>query len=134
MTPRLEAIGIVVSDMAASLDFYRRLGVAVPEDTDADGHAMVELETGIRLMWDTRELIHGFDPSWTAPTGSPRVALAFALPDPAGVDRLYAELAGLGFGHKEPWDAFWGQRYAMVRDPDGNGVDLFASLEGFRTQ
>jgi uncharacterized glyoxalase superfamily protein PhnB len=26
-------------------------------------------------------------------------------------------------------DAFWGQRYATVLDPDGNSVDLFASLE-----
>jgi uncharacterized glyoxalase superfamily protein PhnB len=30
---------------------------------------------------------------------------------------------------KEPWDAFWGQRYAAVGDPDGNLIDLFAPLE-----
>jgi len=30
--------------------------------------------------------------------------------------------------HKAPWDAFWGQRYAQVLDPDGNSVDLFAPL------
>jgi uncharacterized glyoxalase superfamily protein PhnB len=30
----------------------------------------------------------------------------------------------------EPWDAFWGQRYAVVHDPDGNGVDLFCPLKG----
>ena len=35
---------------------------------------------------------------------------------------------GAGYeGHKEPWDAFWGHRYAIVHDPDGNGVDLFAT-------
>jgi hypothetical protein len=28
----------------------------------------------------------------------------------------------------EPWDAFCGQRYAEVEDPDGNVVDLFAPL------
>ena len=27
--------------------------------------------------------------------------------------------------HKEPWDAFWGMRYAIVHDPDGNSVELF---------
>jgi uncharacterized glyoxalase superfamily protein PhnB len=30
--------------------------------------------------------------------------------------------------HTEPWDAFWGQRYAQLRDLDGNGVDLYATL------
>ena len=42
----------------------------------------------------------------------------------------YADLIETGGrGHKEPWDAFWGQRYAQLRDPDGNAVDLFAPLE-----
>ena len=42
---------------------------------------------------------------------------------------MFAELVAAGYdGHLEPWDAFWGQRYASVRDPDGNGVDLFAPL------
>jgi uncharacterized glyoxalase superfamily protein PhnB len=56
------------------------------------------------------------------------VALAFRCPGPADVDAKYEELAALGHGHKEPWDAFWGQRYASVKDPDGNQVDLFAPL------
>ena len=30
-------------------------------------------------------------------------------------------------GHREPWDAVWGQRYASLRDPDGTGVDLYAA-------
>ena len=38
-------------------------------------------------------------------------------------------LADAGFtGRKEPYDAFWGQRYATVADPDGNAVDIFAPL------
>jgi uncharacterized glyoxalase superfamily protein PhnB len=57
------------------------------------------------------------------------MSLAFACADPAEVDRVYAELTTAGYeGHKQPWDAFWGQRYAVVHDPDGNGVDLFAPL------
>jgi len=50
------------------------------------------------------------------------------LPDPAALDALYDELAADGFGVKEPWDAFWGQRYAVVRDPDGLHLDLYAQL------
>ena len=61
------------------------------------------------------------------PSGGARIGLAFLCDSPADVDRVYAELTGLGYeGHKEPWDAFWGQRYALIRDPDGNSVDLFA--------
>ena len=71
-----------------------------------------------------------FDPTWTPPTGGGhRIGLAFLCADPAEVDLVYADLVGAGYaGHLEPWDAFWGQRYATVRDPDGNGVDLFARL------
>jgi uncharacterized glyoxalase superfamily protein PhnB len=56
------------------------------------------------------------------------MALAFLLPTPAAVDEKYAELAALGQGRHEPWDAPWGQRYAVVGDPDGNHVDLFSPL------
>ena len=63
----------------------------------------------------------------TAPS-SYRIALAFLCSSPDEVDAKYDELASLGHGHKEPWDAFWGQRYASLKDPDGNQVDLFASM------
>jgi uncharacterized glyoxalase superfamily protein PhnB len=48
---------------------------------------------------------------------------------PAEVDEVYARIVAAGFtSEMEPFDAFWGQRYATLRDPDGNGVDLFAAL------
>ena len=59
-----------------------------------------------------------------------RIGLAFSVESPAGVDQIYAEMIGLGYeGHKAPWDAEWGQRYASLRDPDGNAVDLYAPLD-----
>ncbi|HEV2092461.1 MAG TPA: VOC family protein [Rubrobacter sp.] len=67
-------------------------------------------------------------PRLRPPAGGHRMALAFLLPTPAAVDEKYAELAALGHGRKEPWDASWGQRYAVAADPDGNPVDLFAPL------
>jgi len=58
-----------------------------------------------------------------------RSALAFGCDSPADVDAAYAELSEAGHeGHLEPWEAPWGQRYAVVHDPDGNPVDLFAPL------
>ena len=131
MTARFDAIGLVVADMGRSLAFYRRLGIAIPADADAEPHVEAGLPGGTRMLWDTVETIQSFDPDWTPPSGGHGIGLAFACDDPADVDRTYAELIGAGYdGHKEPWDAFWGQRYATVRDPDGNGVDLFAPLEG----
>jgi uncharacterized glyoxalase superfamily protein PhnB len=68
-------------------------------------------------------------PEWTKPTGGNNVGLAFLCDSPAHVDKTHQELVDAGYtSHKEPWDAFWGQRYACVEDPDGNVVDLFASL------
>jgi uncharacterized glyoxalase superfamily protein PhnB len=131
MTARLDAIGLVVADMGRALAFYRRLGLEIPAGAEAEDHAEATLPGGLRVMWDTEESIRSFDPGWTAPTGSPRMGLAFVCDSAAGVDRLYAELTEAGCaGQREPWDAFWGQRYATVGDPDGNAVDLFAWLPG----
>ena len=121
-------IGIVAKDLAASLAFYRRLGLDIPADANTQPHVEVTLSNGLRLGWDTEQTIRSFHPSWSGSSGN-RVALAFKLPEPAEVDRAYQELVAAGaIGELEPFDAFWGQRYAVVRDPDGNGVDLFAPL------
>ena len=128
MNVSLDLVGIVARDMGASLSFYRRLGVEVPEGVEAEPHVEATTPSGLRLAWDDAALVRQIDPEWTEPSGGHRVALAFLCPSPADVDAKYEELATLGHGHKEPWDAFWGQRYASVKDPDGNQIDLFAPL------
>jgi uncharacterized glyoxalase superfamily protein PhnB len=125
--PELNAIGIVASDMARSIAFYRLLGLEFPGDSDG-GHIEAELPNGLRLMLDSEETIKSFRPDWTREAGN-QLALAFECATPAEVDELYARVAEAGFdAEKEPWDAFWRQRYAQLRDPDGVPVDLFASL------
>ncbi|MBM9618535.1 VOC family protein [Streptomyces zhihengii] len=127
MTPRLDAIGLIVSDMAASLAFYRRLGLELPADADGAPHAEAVLPNGTRVLWDTEETVRSFDPGWTRPEAGERLGLAFRCDDAAEVDSLYADLLAAGHqGHMKPWDAVWGQRYAVVLDPDGMGVSLFA--------
>jgi catechol 2,3-dioxygenase-like lactoylglutathione lyase family enzyme len=131
MHARLDLIGIVVADMPRSLAFYRRLGLEIPPAADGEPHVEIALPGGLRLAWDTEETIRSFDPAWTPPSGGHRLGLAFLLDSPEAVDRAYEELTAHGHGgHKPPWDAFWGQRYAVVHDPDGNPVDLFAPLSG----
>jgi catechol 2,3-dioxygenase-like lactoylglutathione lyase family enzyme len=126
---QLDMIGLVVADMAASLAFYRLLGLDIPVDADTAPHVDFVLPGGLRLAWDTEDTIRSFAPGWKAGEGNSRASLAFRLPDPAAVDAAYAELTEAGYhGEHPPWDAFWGQRYAMMHDPDGVGVDLFAPL------
>jgi uncharacterized glyoxalase superfamily protein PhnB len=114
--------------MAAALRFYRTLGLDIPADMDAEPHVEVALPGGFRIAWDTRDLVKSLDPEWVEPAGQ-RMTLAFKCEDPREVDNLYDRVVQSGYrGHKAPWDAFWGQRYAVVIDPDGNLVDLFARL------
>jgi catechol 2,3-dioxygenase-like lactoylglutathione lyase family enzyme len=129
--PRLDVIGVIVSDLERAIDFYHRLGLRFPEDPDPEGHGHVEttLSGGLRFTLDTEESVLSFDPDWSAPSGGHRLAVAFLCESPEDVDRVYRELVDAGAeGHNEPWDAFWGQRYAQAKDPDGNVVDLFAPL------
>jgi catechol 2,3-dioxygenase-like lactoylglutathione lyase family enzyme len=127
-TPRLDLIGIVVEDMARSLAFYRQLGLVLPDEADSQPHTEITLPGGLRLAWDTVETVKSFDPEFDHPKAS-SIGLAFLLDSPRHVDATYEKLVSAGYdGHKAPWDAFWGQRYALVRDPDGHSVDLFAPL------
>jgi uncharacterized glyoxalase superfamily protein PhnB len=131
MPAQMDMIGIVVADMGESLAFYRRLGFDLPSEADARPHVEVSLPGGLRLVWDTVETMRSFDPSWEWPTGGgSRMSLAFRLETPKDADRTYAELVSAAYtGHKEPWDAFWGHRYAQILDPDGNCIDLYSPLK-----
>jgi catechol 2,3-dioxygenase-like lactoylglutathione lyase family enzyme len=127
MPARLDVIGLVVADMARSLAFYRRLGLVAPAEAEREPHVEISLPGGLRLAFDTEETIRSFDPDWTPPSGGDRMGLAFLMESPAEVNQVYDELTSLGYeGYKQPWDAFWGQRCAIILDPDGIGVSLFA--------
>ena len=125
--PTLNAIGIVASDMARSIQFYRLLGLPVPETPD-EGHVDTFLPNGVRFMLDTEDVVRSFRPEWVRDTGN-QLGIAFECENPAEVDEIHARVTAAGFhGEKEPWDAFWGQRYAQLLDPDGVPVDLYATL------
>jgi catechol 2,3-dioxygenase-like lactoylglutathione lyase family enzyme len=126
--PALNAIGIAVADMAASISFYRLLGLDVPETPD-EGHVDAFLPNGIRFMLDSEDVLRSFDKDWTRRTGN-QIGIALECDGPLEVDEIYGRVTGAGFhGEKEPWDAFWGQRYAVLHDPDGVEVSLYAALE-----
>ena len=124
--PTLNAIGIVASDMARSIRFYRLLGLDVPE-TPGEGHVDTFLPNGVRFMLDTEDTVRSFRPEWIRESGN-QLGIAFECESPAEVDEIYARVTAAGFhGEKEPWDAVWGQRYAQLLDPDSVPVDLYAA-------
>ncbi len=120
-------VEIVARDIGRSLEFYRLLGLTVPQP---DGpHVEIALPGGNSLAFDTEEVIAGMHPGWTPPDGPARVAIAFGLVSPHAVDAVFERLTAAGHpGTLAPFDAPWGQRYATVEDPDGTSIDFFAPL------
>ncbi|UED73643.1 VOC family protein [Brevibacillus sp. DP1.3A] len=122
---KLDMVGIVVQDMKKALDFYRVLGFDIPEVANDEPHVEVA-QDGVRLAFDTLEVAKSVYGGWEVPVGH-RIELAFLCEDAAALDALYTKIVSHGYeSHREPWDAFWGQRYAIVKDPDGNLISLFA--------
>ncbi len=120
--------GIAVRDMAASLKFYRLLGLEIPENAETEDHVEYITPSGFRIAWDSEAMLKKFDPEWVQPVGQ-RIGLAFKCANPAEVDEVYHRILQSGYqSHRAPWDVVWGQRYAVVIDPDGILVDLFAPL------
>ena len=120
---------IFAHDLQRSLDFYRLLGLPVPQSEES--HVAVELPGGNTLSFDIEETIAGMHPGWAPSASQPsRLVLAFGVDAPAKVDALFEKVTAAGHsGPLAPYDAPWGMRYATVADPDGNWVDLFALLE-----
>jgi catechol 2,3-dioxygenase-like lactoylglutathione lyase family enzyme len=130
VNPTLNTIDIVVADLQAAIAFYARLGVDFTVDPAYPDHAGCDLPSGLHLMLDTEKFrASAHTAGWSRPSGDPRNFLAFQFAAPADVDAKYAELTAAGHpGVQEPWNAFWGMRYATVLDPDGNGIDLYCPL------
>lgn len=123
-----DAIGIVVSNMPKSIAFYELFGLKFTAFGDDGDHYEATLPSGMRLMLDTEALIKKLHPNITFSQGG-RMGLGYSLETPAEVDELYKKvIAGGGTVEREPYDAFWGQRYATIKDPDGNLVSIYADL------
>jgi uncharacterized glyoxalase superfamily protein PhnB len=132
--PDLHMLNLVVTDMAASLDFYRRLGIAMPEGQDAAAaHAQLRMPGSFSLELDTAESARLWHAGWRADPAGVSVVIGFSLPTRKAVDERYAELTSAGYaGRQPPFDAFWGARWAIVADPDGNDIGLMSPIDESR--
>src|SRR5438132_1225761 len=65
--------------------------------------------------------------------GRSGVVMGLKVSSREAVDRLYDDVTGAGYGSQQaPYDAFWGARYAIVEDPDGNAVGLMSPIDSER--
>jgi len=120
---------MIVKDMPTAVAFYRVLGMEIPPGEEFAPHVEVSSGDGFVLGFDTEAVVRETDPDWVPSSGGQRVNLQFACETPGEVDTRYAALINFGApSYAAPWDAFWGQRFARVIDPDGNVVSLFAEM------
>jgi catechol 2,3-dioxygenase-like lactoylglutathione lyase family enzyme len=126
--PVLDQINLVVSDMDASLAFYRRLGVDIPDREPKwdPHHRSANVGGALDFDLDSAEMAK----DWNEGSRGPACVVGFKLSSSEAVDALYADLTGAGYrGQQPPYNAFWGSRYAVVEDPDGNPVGLMGPMD-----
>ena len=126
---KLDAVAVTSRDFAKTVTFYSLVGFTFPKFAAGDKHLEAITPPGeVRLMIDDADLIEGI--TGKKPVPPTHSSFAIKCGSPADVDAAIAALRKAGFGVvKEPWDAFWGQRYAIAADPEGYMIDLFAALK-----
>lgn len=129
MAITLDTIGLVVENMARSLAFYRTLGLAIPDGHDDEPNVEFLTPSGVTLGFLSQEIAKTSDSRWQKPIGQ-SMNLQFRCDSAGEVDEIHAKLISAEYeNYQEPWDAFWGQRFARILDPDGNIVNIFADLK-----
>lgn len=124
----LSAVGIVTKDMKLSEKFYQILGFNFESFGNSE-HLEATLGSS-KIILDSFELTKKMDPEFEFPIFS-KISLCFEFETVADLEAKYAEFIENGFlFKKEPFDAFWNQRYAVVLDPSGNNIDLYCELGG----
>jgi hypothetical protein len=123
----LYMVGVIVEDMGRAVEFYRRLGVDVPEGAESQGHVEVKM-SGLTFFLTTKSVNGRWDPARQEVTGTGyRMILEFYLKTRPELDAKYAEMIGYGYqGHVAPYETTFKAYFAMIDDPDGNTILLSA--------
>lgn len=133
--PVLDQVDIIVSDMEAAVAFYRRLGIEVADTPPpwTDTHRETVMPGNIVLHLDNVRHTRQWNRGWPGSGGGGACVVGFKFASREEVDRVYADLASAGYrGQQEPYDAFWGSRYAVIEDPDGNAVGMMSPSDPAR--
>jgi catechol 2,3-dioxygenase-like lactoylglutathione lyase family enzyme len=128
MALELYMVGVIVEDMPRAVEFYRRLGVAVPEAAEEHEHVEIAM-SGLTFFLSTKGANARWDPASKPASGGYRIILEFYLETPEALAAKYDELTGFGYvGHGAPYDYTSDLRFALIDDPDGNTILLSASV------
>ncbi|SFS54271.1 VOC family protein [Saccharopolyspora flava] len=119
-------VNLVVADLERSREFYERLGVVFQARNrrgEGPAEAWVSTNAGITIVLHSTGFAAWWDESAPQPSpGGPQVDLELD-----SADVLDATVADLGAPViKDPTDMPWGQRFAIVLDPDGHRIGLKA--------
>jgi catechol 2,3-dioxygenase-like lactoylglutathione lyase family enzyme len=126
MSVRLDQVNLVVRDMEAMASFYNRLGlnIATPPAEWASHHRNNAGADGVDFDLNSETFAKTWNGGWA---GGPGVVLGFRVDSREEVDRICSDLSARGYRVQQPpYDAFWGSRYAVLADPDGNAVGLLS--------
>lgn len=122
----LYMVGVMVEDMARAVEFYRRLGVDIPEGSENQGHVEVKM-SGITFFLTTHQINARWDPAKKPASGGYRIILEFYLETREALDAKYAEMMSYGYeSHVAPYVTPFNMYFAMINDPDGNTI-LFSA-------
>jgi predicted lactoylglutathione lyase len=135
MGARFDAVNMVVSDMGASRQFYSLLGLEFANSHEPlwDRHHVTAVHPGgddgpdLGFDLDSASFAHQWNAGWPGGAG---VVLGFRVEAREEVDELVSMLAAGGATVQQaPYDAFWGARYGVVSDPDGNAVGIMSPVD-----
>ena len=132
--PHLGQINLVVRDIGVACAFYRLLGLPVEKAGHPDWaahHATAVLPNGTRVEFDSVAFAEQWNPGLRGrAAGTVGGVLFFYVATREKVDEIFQTLVGAGHrAQKSPEDAFWGARYAIVEDPDGNAVGIMSEID-----
>jgi len=125
---KIDAVEVTTSDMKRTMAFYQLLGFEFTDIKKDEDHLEPKTPEGsARLMIDTKKVVTEMLGAPPKPGNHGSFAIQYS--SPGEIDAVAKKVKDAGFTLvKEPWDAFWRQRYAVVQDPDGYQVDLYAPL------
>ena len=124
-------VNIVAADVDATIGFYRQLGVDLEDPARTSAGEAFHANSrgpGGSLEVDSPDFARVWNQGWKDVSNlAGRLVIGLRVEDRAAVDHLYARIVDAGHkGLQPPFDAFWGARYAVVEDPDGNAVGLMS--------
>lgn len=134
----LDQVNLVRGDTEASIAFYRRLGVDIPDAavwrTATGAHHISaggrSSDQAIDFDLDPTVFAQCWNNGWKGrPNLRGRVVVGFSVDTLGAVDEVFGDMTRAGYrGLQEPIDAFWGARYAIIEDPDGIAVGVMSPI------